>query len=44
LEKGRQTLDKKERTDIYQEFQQFFLEDTPAIFLRYLYSYDIKRG
>lgn len=43
LEKGRQIVDQKERTAIYQEFQQFFLEDAPAIFLRYLESYDVER-
>lgn len=43
LEKGRQTYDQKERTAIYQEFQQFFLEDPPAIFLEYLPSYTLKR-
>jgi peptide/nickel transport system substrate-binding protein len=43
LEKGRQTYDQKERLEIYQEFQQFFLEDAPAIFVRYLESYEVKR-
>ncbi len=43
LEKGRKTYDLQERTEIYQEFQQFFLEDPPAIFLRYLWNYDITR-
>lgn len=43
LEKGRQTFGQKERIEIYQEFQQFFLEDAPAIFIRHLYSYDISR-
>lgn len=43
LEKGRVTLDQNERLAIYQEFQQFFLEDAPAVFLRYLPSYEIKR-
>jgi peptide/nickel transport system substrate-binding protein len=43
LEKGRQTYDQKERIAIYQEFQQFFLDDPPAIFLRYLPSYTLKR-
>lgn len=43
LEKGRQTFDLKERTEIYQEFQQFFLEDAPAIFIRHLYSYEVSR-
>jgi ABC-type transport system substrate-binding protein len=43
LEKGRQTMDQEERKVVYQEFQQFLLEDPPAIFLRHLYTYDIKR-
>lgn len=43
LEDGRTTTDQQERTAIYQEFQQFFLEDTPVIFLRYLTSYEINR-
>jgi len=43
LEKGRQTFDIKERTEIYQEFQQFFIEDAPAIFLRYLTRYSVTR-
>lgn len=43
LEKGRQTIDQSERKAIYQEFQQFMLEDVPAIFIRYLESYEIRR-
>jgi peptide/nickel transport system substrate-binding protein len=43
LEQGRKTLDQQERTAIYQEFQQFLLEDPPAIFLEYLYSYEVRR-
>jgi ABC-type transport system substrate-binding protein len=43
LEKGRKTIDQQERLEIYQEFQQFLLEDPPAIFLENLYSYDIER-
>lgn len=43
LENGRTTIDQTERTEIYQEFQQFFLEDAPAIFIRYLDSYKISR-
>lgn len=43
LEKGRQTYDQQERTEIYQEFQQFFLEDPPAIFLHYLPNYSLNR-
>ncbi|HCC84524.1 MAG TPA: hypothetical protein DEP87_02485 [Candidatus Pacebacteria bacterium] len=43
LEKGRQTLDQTERQTIYQEFQQFLLEDPPAIFLEHLYTYEVRR-
>lgn len=43
LEKGRTTLDFEERRTIYQEFQQFLLEDPPAIFLRYLENHSIAR-
>lgn len=43
LEKGRQTLDQVERKAIYQEFQQFLQEDPPAIFIRHLETYTVKR-
>lgn len=43
LEQGRQTFDLKERVEIYQEFQQFFLEDPPAIFLEYLKTNQVIR-
>jgi peptide/nickel transport system substrate-binding protein len=43
LERGRQVADRQERLAIYQEFQQFFLEDAPAVFLEYVPSYDIVR-
>lgn len=43
LEKGRQTIDVEERRSIYQEFQQFLLEDPPAVFLRYLDRFSIAR-
>jgi len=43
LEKGRQTIEAKDRLAIYQEFQQFLLEDPPAIFLENLYTYDVYR-
>ncbi|TXH00452.1 MAG: hypothetical protein E6P95_03520 [Candidatus Moraniibacteriota bacterium] len=33
LEDGRRTLDGKLRREIYQDFQRFLLEDSPAIFL-----------
>jgi peptide/nickel transport system substrate-binding protein len=44
LEKGRQTEDVKKRGEIYQEFQQFFSEDAPVIFLRYLNKFEVQRG
>ncbi|HEX7017411.1 MAG TPA: ABC transporter substrate-binding protein [Patescibacteria group bacterium] len=43
LERGRQEMDTNERLATYQEFQQFFLDDAPAVFLRYLESYEVKR-
>ncbi len=43
LEEGRQTFNIQERKEKYQEFQQFFIEDAPAIFLRYLEEYSIQR-
>ncbi|MCA9369057.1 MAG: hypothetical protein H6773_02075 [Pseudomonadales bacterium] len=43
LEEGRQTFNIQERKEKYQEFQQFFIEDAPAIFLRYLKQYSIER-
>lgn len=44
LENGRKTAEKNERRAIYQEFQQFLLEDAPVIFLKHLKSYEIKRS
>ena len=43
LEKGRQTLNQDERKAVYQELQQFLLEDPPAVFYKYLTSYDLRR-
>ncbi|MFZ1721254.1 MAG: hypothetical protein WAU07_01995, partial [Microgenomates group bacterium] len=43
LENGRQIFDQRERTEQYQEFQQFFLEDAPAIFVRHLETYSVTR-
>lgn len=43
LEQGRQTINQQERREIYQEFQQFFLEDPPAIFLHHLINYHVER-
>lgn len=44
LERGRTTAESNERRAIYQEFQQFFLEDIPAVFIRHLTSYQVERG
>ena len=43
LEKGRKTFNQAERKEIYQEFQQFLLEDPPAIFLEHLTTYQVSR-
>lgn len=43
LEKGRQTMNVQERKEIYQEFQQFFLEDAPAVFIKHLHTYTVER-
>ncbi len=43
LENGRKTTDLTERKALYQEFQQFLVEDSPALFLRYLTSYNVQR-
>ncbi len=43
LENGRKTSDQTQRKAVYQEFQQFLLEDAPAIFLHYLESYTVER-
>lgn len=43
LERGRQSSDQSERKQIYQEFQQFLLEDPPAIFLDYIERYEVVR-
>jgi peptide/nickel transport system substrate-binding protein len=43
LENARQALEYNDRLALYQEFQQFLLEDPPAIFLQHLISYDVRR-
>jgi len=44
LESGRRTQDQSARKLIYQEFQQYLLEDPPAVFLRYLDNYSVARN
>jgi peptide/nickel transport system substrate-binding protein len=43
LEEGRQTTDQIERKKIYQEFQTYLLEESPAVFLYYPTVYTINR-
>lgn len=43
LERGRTTTDATERKAIYQEFQQFFLEDAPAIFIKHVTTHTLSR-
>ena len=44
LEEGRQTKDQIERKKIYQDFQTYLLEESPAIFLYYPTVYTISRS
>jgi len=44
LEDGRQTIDKKERILIYQDFQRFLVEDSPAAFLFHHRTFTISRS
>lgn len=43
LERGRTVAEREERRAIYQEFQQFLLEDAPAVFIQHLYRYEVRR-
>lgn len=43
LEDGRFAIDQLERKTIYQDFQRFLLEESPAIFLSYPNTYTITR-
>lgn len=43
LEDGRRTSDQKLREEIYEDFQRFLLEDSPAVFLFKSSSYTISR-
>lgn len=43
LEDGRKTLDPAKRKEIYQDFQRFLLEESPAAFLFYQTTYTISR-
>ncbi len=43
LEDGRQISDQAKRQEIYQDFQRFIVEDSPAIFLSHPTTYTISR-
>jgi len=43
LEDGRKTIDVTQRKSIYDDFQKFLLEDSPAVFLYYPTEYTITR-
>lgn len=43
LEDGRNTADRDERQKIYYQFQRIMVDEVPAVFLYYPYSYTIKR-
>ncbi|MBI5356219.1 hypothetical protein HZB78_01235 [Candidatus Collierbacteria bacterium] len=43
LEDGRKTLDENKRQEIYRDFQRFLLEDPPAVFIRDITTYAVRR-
>jgi peptide/nickel transport system substrate-binding protein len=43
LEDGRETVDVKQRIQIYDDFQKFLMDDAPAVFLYYPDEYTITR-
>jgi peptide/nickel transport system substrate-binding protein len=43
LEDGRKTVDVTERKKIYSDFQKYLLDDSPATFLYFPYSYTVTR-
>ena len=43
LEDGRTTIDRTERKEIYQDFQRFLLEESPAAFLFYQTTHTVSR-
>ena len=44
LEDGRQTQDLQSRIQIYGDFQKYLLDDAPATFLYFPYSYTVRRN
>jgi peptide/nickel transport system substrate-binding protein len=43
LEDGRKTLNINERKKIYKDFQRIIMDDHPALFIYYPYSYTIEK-
>ncbi len=43
LEDGRRTSDKSERKQIYDDFQKYLIDDMPAAFLYFPYTYNLTR-
>ncbi|MEK7551005.1 MAG: ABC transporter substrate-binding protein [Patescibacteria group bacterium] len=43
LEDGRQTIDVNERKKIYSDFQKYLLDDSPASFILFSYSFEVTR-
>jgi peptide/nickel transport system substrate-binding protein len=43
LEDGRRTTDQEERKTIYNDFQKYLVDDMPAIFLYFPYTYTLNR-
>lgn len=44
LEDGRKTLDKSQRASMYAEFQKYLVDDQPATFLYFPYSYTLTKN
>lgn len=44
LEDGRRSLNPQDRQEIYQEFQRFLVEDSPAVFLHQLKQFSLSRS
>ena len=44
LEDGRQTFNQKERKEIYDDFQKYLVDDMPAIFLYFPFTYNLTRN
>lgn len=44
LEEGRNTIDQTQREQIYYDFQKYLMDDQPATFLYFPYTYIVKRN